>query len=98
MSLHAVVKEVRPHLSHAPPKADLMQIFQPQWTMQGFDWPDARGKDGIEMVRTLRNFLTTNLEELSPAMRSSIGTSLERQVSEAQRQGEFTTGDEMFTS
>ena len=60
--------------------------------MQGFDWPDARGKDGIEMVRTLRNFLTGNLEKLSPAIRSSISTSLEGQVVEAQRQGEIPAG------
>jgi len=41
-------------------------MLQPLYTMNGFNWFDRRGVEGVGFVRTLRNLLTNNLPQLLP--------------------------------
>jgi hypothetical protein len=41
-------------------------MLQPLYTMNGFNWFDKRGVEGIGFVRTLRTLLTNNLPKLLP--------------------------------
>lgn len=50
----------------------LEQMFQPQYTMHGFNWVDRRGQDGIGYVRALRSLLTAHLPQILPDLRSII--------------------------
>ncbi|KAK4197156.1 Ent-kaurene oxidase [Triangularia verruculosa] len=56
LSLHAAAKE----------------ILKPEYTMNGFNWHDQRGIEGIGFVRTLRTLLTTHLPKLTPGVRAII--------------------------
>ncbi|KAF2488553.1 cytochrome P450, partial [Lophium mytilinum] len=56
LSLHAAAKE----------------ILQPEYTMNGFNWHDQRGIEGIGFVRTLRTLLTQHLPQLTPGTRVII--------------------------
>ncbi|CAG8984288.1 hypothetical protein HYALB_00010713 [Hymenoscyphus albidus] len=47
-------------------------ILQPIYTMNGFNWFDRRGVEGVGFVKTLRTLLTNNLPQLLP--RLSIAT------------------------
>jgi hypothetical protein len=42
------------------------QMLQPLYTMNGFNWFDRRGIEGVGFVRTLRSLLTNNLPRLLP--------------------------------
>ena len=48
------------------------QMFQPRYTMNGFELNEQRGIDGIGYVRALRSILTANLPVLQPALRKKI--------------------------
>jgi hypothetical protein len=41
-------------------------MLQPLYTMNGFNWFDKRGVEGVGFVRTLRTLLTNNLPQLLP--------------------------------
>jgi hypothetical protein len=41
-------------------------MLQPLYTMNGFNWFDKRGVEGVGFVRTLRTLLTNNLPKLLP--------------------------------
>ncbi|OTA70053.1 cytochrome P450 [Hypoxylon sp. EC38] len=41
-------------------------MLQPIYTMNGFNWFDRRGVEGVGFVRTLRTLLTSNLPQLIP--------------------------------
>lgn len=56
LSLHAAAKE----------------ILKPKYTMNGFNWHDQRGIEGIGFVRTLRTLLTCHLPQMTPGTRSII--------------------------
>ncbi|RWA06383.1 hypothetical protein EKO27_g8727 [Xylaria grammica] len=43
-------------------------MLQPVYTMNGFNWFDRRGVEGIGFVRTLRTLLTNNLPFLVPSL------------------------------
>ena len=80
LSLHAVAKDVsRPkgnhvyHFSH-----DSTQIFQPKYTMYGFEWQEKRGVEGTGFVRALRSLLTAHL----PSLLSTIQSMIEESISE----------------
>lgn len=45
-----------------PPK----QMLQPLYTMNGFNWFDQGGVEGVGFVRTLRTLLTNNIPKLLP--------------------------------
>ncbi|KAF2116757.1 cytochrome P450 [Lophiotrema nucula] len=44
-------------------------MLQPLYTMNGFNWFDQRGVEGVGFVRTLRTLLTYNLPQLLPDLR-----------------------------
>ena len=52
------------------------QMFQPQYTMHGFEWVNRRGQDGIGFVRTLRVLLTSYVPKMIPGLRSVIETQI----------------------
>lgn len=64
LSLHAAAKE----------------ILQPKYTMNGFNWHDQRGIDGIGFVRTLRTLLTQHLPQMTPGVRTIIDTTFAQEV------------------
>lgn len=41
-------------------------MLQPLYTINGFNWFDRRGVEGVGFVRTLRTLLTNNLPQLLP--------------------------------
>lgn len=41
-------------------------MLQPLYTMNGFNWFDQRGVEGVGFVRTLRTLLTNNIPKLLP--------------------------------
>lgn len=41
-------------------------MLQPLYTMNGFNWFDQRGVEGVGFVRTLRTLLTNNLPQILP--------------------------------
>ena len=41
-------------------------MLQPLYTMNGFNWFDRRGVEGVGFVRTLRTLLTNNLPQILP--------------------------------
>jgi hypothetical protein len=41
-------------------------MLQPIYTMNGFNWFDRRGVEGVGFVKTLRTLLTNNLPQLLP--------------------------------
>ncbi|KAH9984590.1 hypothetical protein F4779DRAFT_326777 [Xylariaceae sp. FL0662B] len=41
-------------------------MLQPHYTMNGFNWFDRRGVEGVGFVRTLRTLLTNNIPQLIP--------------------------------
>lgn len=41
-------------------------MLQPLYTMNGFNWFDKRGVEGVGFVRVLRTLLTRNLPQLLP--------------------------------
>lgn len=41
-------------------------MLQPLYTMNGFNWFDRRGVEGVGFVRTLRTLLTNNIPQLIP--------------------------------
>ncbi len=54
----------------------LRQMLQPRYTMNGFNWFDKRGTEGIGFVRTLRTLLTNNLPQLLPDLTAISRTRL----------------------
>ncbi|KAK8127859.1 cytochrome P450 [Apiospora sp. TS-2023a] len=64
LSLHAAAKE----------------ILKPGYTMNGFNWHDQRGIEGIGFVRTLRTLLTYHLPQLTPGTRGIIEKSFAKEV------------------
>ncbi|RYP80472.1 hypothetical protein DL769_002457 [Monosporascus sp. CRB-8-3] len=44
-------------------------MLQPVYTMNGFNWFDKRGTEGVGFVRTLRTLLTNNLPNILPERR-----------------------------
>jgi hypothetical protein len=44
------------------------QMLQPLYTMNGFNWFERRGVEGVGFVRTLRTLLTGNLPQILPDM------------------------------
>ncbi|GAB1311480.1 hypothetical protein MFIFM68171_01690 [Madurella fahalii] len=58
-------------LDHAPDAALSLlgaakHMLQPKFTMNGFNWFERRGVEGIGFVRTLRTLLTNNLPQILP--------------------------------
>lgn len=47
-------------------------MFQPGYTMHGFNWHDERGVEGIGFVRALRTLLTSHLPSILPNLRLVI--------------------------
>ncbi|ROT37819.1 cytochrome P450 [Sodiomyces alkalinus F11] len=64
LSLHAAAKE----------------ILKPGYTMNGFNWHDQRGIEGIGFVRTLRTLLTNHLPQLTPGVRGIIDRTFAQEV------------------
>lgn len=56
------------------------ELFQPKYTMHGFEWADRRGTDGVGFVRVLRSLLTSHLPALLPDIRSAISVGLEEEL------------------
>lgn len=56
------------------------QLFQPKYTMHGFEWTDLRGTDGVGFVRVLRSLLTSHLPSLLLDIRSAISRGLEDEL------------------
>ena len=57
-----------------------LKMFQPQYTMHGFNWVDRRGADGVGFVRALRLLLTNHLPILLPDMRAIIAQEIEKSL------------------
>lgn len=51
-------------------------MFQPEYTMHGFNWHDQRGVEGIGFVRALRTLLTQHLPSIMPSLRGVIAEEL----------------------
>ncbi|KAK8085466.1 hypothetical protein PG997_006737 [Apiospora hydei] len=64
LSLHAAAKE----------------ILKPGYTMNGFNWHDQRGVEGIGFVRTLRTLLTYHLPQMTPGTRGIIEKTFAREI------------------
>jgi hypothetical protein len=64
LSLHAAAKE----------------ILKPKYTMNGFNWHDQRGIEGIGFVRTLRTLLTCHLPQMTPGTRTIIDKTFSESV------------------
>ena len=62
-------------------------MFQPRYTMQGYDWPEQRSTDEIGFVRAVRTLLTSNLSTLRPALHRTIVSELEGQLSQCKSLG-----------
>lgn len=58
------------------------QMLQPLYTMNGFNWFDQRGAEGVGFVRTLRTLLTNNLPRLLPDLRVLTTTRWSRSLSD----------------
>lgn len=56
--------------------------------MNGFNWHDQRGIEGIGFVRTLRTLLTTHLPKLTPGVRTIISQTFANEI----KVGEATNG------
>ena len=63
-------------------------MLQPRYTMQGFEWKDQRGLEGIGFVRALRSLMTAQLPMLLPSLRST----LEKEVANELYQSRKTHG------
>lgn len=48
------------------------QLFQPKYTMHGFEWKEQRGLEGIGFVRSLRSILTAHLEHFRPILNIAV--------------------------
>lgn len=48
--------------------------------MNGFNWHDQRGIEGIGFVRTLRTLLTNHLPQLTPGVRGIIDRTFAQEV------------------
>ena len=57
-------------------------MLQPLYTMNGFNWFDKRGVEGVGFVRTLRTLLTNNLPRLLPDLRVLTTTRWSQSLSE----------------
>jgi hypothetical protein len=57
-----------------------MQILKPGYTMNGFNWHDQRGIEGIGFVKTLRTLLTLHLPRLTPGTRVIIDRTFAQEV------------------
>lgn len=82
LSLAAASKEVRNIWTRQKNLLRLkkLQLFQPKYTMHGFEWADRRGTDGVGFVRVLRSLLTSHLPALLPDIRSAISVGLEEEL------------------
>ena len=58
-------------------------MLQPQFTMQGYDWPEQRSTDEIGFVRAIRSLLTSHLPVLLPAMRHTIASEFDEQIEQS---------------
>lgn len=68
-------------------------MFQPQYTMHGFNWVDRRGADGVGFVRALRLLLTNHLPILLPDMRAIIAQEIEKSLHKGEKnfRGKFSS-------
>lgn len=68
-------------------------MFQPQYTMHGFNWVDRRGADGVGFVRALRMLLTNHLPVLLPDMRAIIAQEIEQSLCKGKKslQGKYSS-------
>jgi hypothetical protein len=57
-------------------------MLQPIYTMNGFNWFDRRGVEGVGFVRTLRTLLTNHLPELLPDLGTLARTQWRELLSE----------------
>ena len=55
-------------------------MFQPKYTMNGFDLHQQRGIEGIGYVRALRSLLTSHLPLLLPSLHNLISDSLDQEI------------------
>lgn len=57
-------------------------MLQPLYTMNGFNWFDKRGVEGVGFVRTLRTLLTNNLPKILPDLGTLTRTRWSKLLSE----------------
>ena len=60
-------------------------MFQPKYTMQGYDWPEQRSLDEIGFVRAIRTLLTSHLPVLLPSLHRTVVRELDCQLWESRR-------------
>ena len=91
LSLHAVAKDVcwSEYLRDKERADTFWQIFQPKYTMYGFEWQEKRGVEGTGFVRALRSLLTAHLPSFLPTLRSMIEQSVREEIAQSpSRDGE----------
>ncbi|KAI1760843.1 cytochrome P450 [Hypoxylon sp. FL1150] len=66
-------------------------MLQPLYTMNGFNWFDRRGVEGVGFVRTLRTLLTNNIPQLIPDLGVLVRTRWAELLSK-----KTTTGDTIY--
>ncbi|KXX76907.1 Ent-kaurene oxidase [Madurella mycetomatis] len=81
LSLHAAAKE----------------ILKPEYTMNGFNWHDQRGIEGIGFVRTLRTLLTTHLPKLTPGVRAIIDRTFSEELGSSETVNVLTLSKKVVT-
>lgn len=57
-----------------------LQFLQPKHTMNGFEWKNQRGIEGVGFVRALRTLLTSRLPILLPKLERAIENQLSQEM------------------
>lgn len=47
-------------------------MLQPQFTMNGFNWFDHRGTEGVGFIKAIRTMLTNNLPQILPNLTTLV--------------------------
>jgi len=82
LSLNGAAKhvgDINGRLLHYP-CSNFVQMLQPLYTMNGFNWFDKRGVEGVGFVRTLRTLLTNDLPKLLPDLRVLTNNHWDRSI------------------
>ena len=58
-------------------------MLQPQFTMQGYNWPEQRSIDEIGFVRAIRSLLTSHLPILLPTVHYAIASDFDEQIEQS---------------
>jgi hypothetical protein len=60
-------------------------MFQPGYTMHGFNWHDRRGVEGVGFVRALRTLLTRRLPSIMPDLHMLLSDCVQTKLADSPR-------------